>query len=74
MPTQSLLSWEFVTTLDFEWGVIRGNHPYRWTIWVRADWVSLRVSQMPSTDLSPSLDLFPDPDIYLDDSDSLHHP
>ena len=26
-------SWEFVTTLYFEWSIIRG-HRYRWTIWV----------------------------------------
>jgi hypothetical protein len=38
-------SWEFVTTLDYEWSVIRGHRPYRWTIWVcdfwRFSWVSL---------------------------------
>jgi len=28
-------SWEFFTTLDYEWNVIRGRLPYRWTIWVR---------------------------------------
>ena len=27
-------SWEFFTTLDHEWNVFRGHHPYRWTIWV----------------------------------------
>ncbi|KAI0294361.1 hypothetical protein BC826DRAFT_341811 [Russula brevipes] len=26
--------WEFFTTLDFEWDVIRGHRPYTWTIWV----------------------------------------
>ncbi|KAH9969980.1 hypothetical protein BGW80DRAFT_1562420 [Lactifluus volemus] len=26
--------WEFFTTLDFEWSVIRGSRPYRWTIWI----------------------------------------
>ncbi|KAH9974538.1 hypothetical protein BGW80DRAFT_145820 [Lactifluus volemus] len=26
--------WEFITTLDFEWSVIRGHRPYRWTIWI----------------------------------------
>jgi len=26
--------WEFCTTLDFEWRVIRGHQPYRWTFWV----------------------------------------
>ena len=30
-------SWEFFTTLDYEWDVIRGRRPYRWTIWVRSD-------------------------------------
>ena len=30
-------SWEFVTTLDYEWSAIRGRRPYRWTIWVRND-------------------------------------
>jgi hypothetical protein len=35
--TQSFLSsWEYFTTLDYEWRVIRGRLPYRWTIWVRA--------------------------------------
>ncbi|KAH9969986.1 hypothetical protein BGW80DRAFT_1461608 [Lactifluus volemus] len=29
-----LLSWEFFTTLDFESSVIKGIHPYRWTIWI----------------------------------------
>ncbi|KAI0283528.1 hypothetical protein BC826DRAFT_193385 [Russula brevipes] len=29
-----LYIWEFVTTLDFEWSVIRGRRPYRWTIWI----------------------------------------
>jgi len=26
--------WEFVSNLHYEWGVIRGNHPHRWTIWI----------------------------------------
>ena len=35
-PTQSFFSsWEYLTTLDYEWKVIRGHVPYRWTIWVR---------------------------------------
>jgi len=29
-----LFLWEFVTTLDYEWKVIQGHLPYRWTIWV----------------------------------------
>jgi len=27
-----LYFWEFFTTLDYEWDVIRGRRPYRWTI------------------------------------------
>jgi hypothetical protein len=30
-------SWEFVTTLDYEWNVIRRHRPFRWTIWVRVN-------------------------------------
>ncbi|KAF8497395.1 hypothetical protein F5888DRAFT_279971 [Russula emetica] len=26
--------WEFVTTLDFEWSVIRRHQRYRWSIWI----------------------------------------
>jgi len=29
-----LYFWEFVTTLDYEWSVIRGRRPYRRTIWI----------------------------------------
>ncbi|KAH9985083.1 hypothetical protein BJV77DRAFT_139391 [Russula vinacea] len=29
-----LYLWEFFTTLDYEWRVIRGYLPYRWTIWI----------------------------------------
>ncbi|KAH9964958.1 hypothetical protein BC827DRAFT_902809 [Russula dissimulans] len=29
-----LYFWEFVSTLDYEWGVIRGRRPWRWTMWV----------------------------------------
>jgi hypothetical protein len=28
-------SWEFVTTLDYEWDVFRGRRRYLKTIWVR---------------------------------------
>ena len=35
-PCPSASSWEFIITLDFEWDVIRGRRPYRWTIWVCA--------------------------------------
>lgn len=33
----SLSSWEYFTTLDYEWMVIRRRLPYRRTIWVRSD-------------------------------------
>ncbi|KAI0287056.1 hypothetical protein BC826DRAFT_1189261 [Russula brevipes] len=26
--------WEFLTTLSYEWSVIRGHRPYRWPIWI----------------------------------------
>jgi len=29
-----LFIWEFFTTLDYEWNIIRGHRPYRWTIWL----------------------------------------
>jgi len=29
-----LYLWEFVTTLNYEWRIIRGRYPYRWTIWI----------------------------------------
>lgn len=34
LPTPS---WEFLITLDYEWGVIQGRRPCRWTIWVCND-------------------------------------
>ena len=30
-------SWEFITTLDFEWSIMQGRRRYRWTIWVCSD-------------------------------------
>ncbi|KAI0052431.1 hypothetical protein FA95DRAFT_1601803 [Auriscalpium vulgare] len=29
-----LYIWEYVTTLNYEWEVITGKRPYRWTIWI----------------------------------------
>ncbi|KAI0287043.1 hypothetical protein BC826DRAFT_1108743 [Russula brevipes] len=29
-----LYIWEFATTLDYEWSIISGRRPYRWTIWI----------------------------------------
>src|SRR6267154_1806705 len=47
-------SWEFVTTLDYEWSVIRRHRPYRWSIWVRSDalFVSSCVARYWALDLS----------------------
>lgn len=36
-PLISASSWEYITTLDYEWDFIRGRRPYRWTIWVCND-------------------------------------
>jgi len=37
----STTSWEFFTTLEYEWNVFRGRLPYRWTIWVSGIFVFL---------------------------------
>jgi len=29
-----LYIWEYFTTLEYEWSILRGRRPYRWTIWV----------------------------------------
>jgi len=29
-----LYVWEFITHLDYEWSVVQGHRPYRWTIWI----------------------------------------
>ena len=34
LPT---LSWEFMTTLGYEWNIIHERLRFRWTIWVRND-------------------------------------
>jgi hypothetical protein len=39
-----LPSWEFFVTLDYELSVIRGDRPYRWTIWVRPPLLSGHVT------------------------------
>jgi hypothetical protein len=43
------VSWEFVTSLHYEWSVIRGRQPYRWAVWVRGDSLTLN---LPSLNLS----------------------
>ena len=66
-------SWEFVTTLDYEWSAIRGRRPYRWTIWVRNNAHSFRVS-LPDQELLPclphSVDLFRYAHVYSHGCDS----
>ncbi|KAH9967689.1 hypothetical protein BJV74DRAFT_868934 [Russula compacta] len=44
-----LYIWEYVTTLDFEWNVLRGHRPFRWTIVVYS---LTRVSTLISVALS----------------------
>ena len=34
-PSIPTPSWEYFTSIEYEWSVIRGHRPYRWTIWVR---------------------------------------
>ncbi|KAF8504744.1 hypothetical protein F5888DRAFT_1658199 [Russula emetica] len=29
-----LYLWEFITNLDYEWGIIRGHRTHNWTIWI----------------------------------------
>lgn len=58
----SIYRWEFITTLDYEWRVIRGRIPYRWTIWVRGDQrFALASSHIENllADSARSIDLFP---------------
>ena len=50
--TQLSCSWEFLTTLDYEWKVIYGRIPYRWTIWVR-EFVMTRALPLNPLHLSP---------------------
>lgn len=61
-PTFPFCSWEFFINLDYEWSVIRGRRPYRWTIWVCNDMryylVSLPKSD-PGTDLHLLLAILP---------------
>ncbi|KAH9988698.1 hypothetical protein BJV77DRAFT_1069946 [Russula vinacea] len=34
LVVDGLFIWEFITTFDFEWSIIRGHRRYRWTIWI----------------------------------------
>ena len=51
IPTHS---WEFVTTLEYEWDIIRGRIPYQWTIWVRNNLLFALIS-CSQAGLSPGL-------------------
>jgi len=53
MAQHSTLRWEFLTTLDYEWNVIRGRRLCRWTIWVRTQSVFERhVAYLGASDRS----------------------
>jgi hypothetical protein len=54
-------SWEFVTTLDYEWSVFRRHRPFRWTIWVSSNarfLLGFHPGAERFTNLPPSVDLF----------------
>jgi hypothetical protein len=36
-------SWEFFTSLRYEWSVIQGRQPYRLAVWVRDDRLTLNL-------------------------------
>ena len=57
-------SWEFVTTLDYEWSVIRGQRPFRWTIWVSIDVLFLPRSGGAELVCPVLTDLHPDTHIH----------
>jgi hypothetical protein len=68
-----ILSWEFITTLDYEWSVIQGRRPYRWTIWVSI--VNLGLMQPtaePQTDVIPATGSLPDARGHTFGSDREH--
>ena len=58
-----IFSWEYVTTLDYELSVIQRRRPYRWTIWVRSDAISVGFTER-WTDPSPLVDLLHYAHIY----------
>ena len=49
-------SWEYATSLYYEWDVIRGHQRYRWTIWVGPHVNSHR---RPCSESVPSIGLLP---------------
>jgi len=42
----SASSWEFFTTLDYEWNIFRGHRPYQRSIWVCNDISFSRISSL----------------------------
>jgi hypothetical protein len=52
-------SWEYVTSLYYEWNVIRGYQRYRWTIWVRDDHDRGPHFEYPWSESVPSIGLLP---------------
>jgi hypothetical protein len=63
-----IFSWEFVTTLDYEWSVFRRHRPFRWTIWVgdnshfllgfKVEAPECEIQSEHFTNLPPLVDLF----------------
>jgi hypothetical protein len=54
-------SWEFFTTLDYEWSFFRRHRPFRWTIWVGSNarfLLGFHPGAERFTNLPPSVDLF----------------
>ena len=56
-----IFSWEFVTTLDYEWSAFRRHRPFRWTMWVGSNALFLlgfHPGAERYTNLPPLVDLF----------------
>ncbi|KAH9954860.1 hypothetical protein BC827DRAFT_922878 [Russula dissimulans] len=55
-----LYIWEFIINLDYEWSVIRGHRPYRWTIWLysftRMATLAAMIANMVGLDTSRPID------------------
>jgi hypothetical protein len=51
--------WQFFTTLDYEWDVIRGHRPYRWTIWVCRFFSEFRHSPTRTRNRESAIGLLP---------------
>jgi len=55
-----LYIWEFIINLGYEWSVIRGRRPYRWTIWLysftRVATLAAMITNMVGFDTSRRID------------------